>query len=339
MNSRPVVTTLLLLAASAFACQGRGESQGGATVPRQVVTYEWDTVFVAGGSSVNDTLFAGPHRLALTDDLVVVGDDMASRVIALDRSTGAVKWTFGRPGGGPKEFRGIADIAVSRRGMIWVLDFGNGRIAELSPGGEFRGVRTLHHLPAPPAALLPLDQRIIAMSPGAARPFMEIGYDSLVLQSSFRLEWPDSISRLANTRVHLAAGPGDSWVSAFALGPGFTIWQHDTPSPHRYREDIPFASRVSREIRNAGADSARYGAVAIAVANEEIFMLFGGRPARRAHPSEPTHWIDVYDIGGNYSRSYRLPFNTQAMVTDGRVFFVLPAEGVPRLIALRPDQE
>lgn len=333
---------LILLALIAPIGVGCQESRGGPDRSqglRNVVAERWDTLFVAGGETVNDTLFAGPNQLAIADGVVVVGDDMAARLVALDRTTGEVEWRFGGPGAGPREFRGLADIAVTRGGTIWVLDFGNGRIAELSSTGEFRGVRTLHHLPAPPASILPLADRAIAMSHGAPEPFMEIGLDSLELRGAFTLAWPEPIPEIANTRVELAEGPGNVWVSAFALGPGFTVWGRGGPSSYHYRERVPFANRSSREIRRLRADSARNGAMSLDVVGEEIFVLFGGRPVRQAHPGEPTLWIDVYSLDGEYVRSYRLPFDTSAMATDGQTFYLHPAEGVPRLIGLRPIGE
>jgi hypothetical protein len=330
---------LAVAMAVAAACAESQADPAESFVPRNVVAERWDTVFVAGGEHVQDTLFSGPHRVAIAGAVVVVGDRMVERVIGLDRATGAVKWSFGRPGGGPGEFRGISDIAVARSGMIWVLDFGNGRITVLAPDGEFYGVKTLRQLPAPPAAILPLDDRAIGMSHGAPSPFMEIGLDSLELRHSFPLSWPDPVPDLANTRVSLAGGSGDTWVSAFALGPGFTVWDGGTPRHYTYREHIPFAIRPSEELRAMGGDSARNGAVSLEVIGEEIFMLFGGRPHRKAHPGEPTVWIDVYSLQGRYLRSYRLPFHAGGMATDGRTFYFLVTDDIPKLIALRPIEE
>ena len=308
-------------------------------LPRNVVVERWDTVFVAGGEGVNDTLIFSSHLVTLADSVVIVADGIAERVVALDAATGRLEWTFGRPGQGPGEFRGISDVAVTRDQMVWVLDFGNGRIAELSPDGQFHGVRPLHHLPAPPASLLPLDVHAIAMSHGAPMPFMEIGLDSLELRRAFGLSWPGPSSEIANTRVLLAKGPDSTWVSAFTLGPGFTIWKGSGSRSFSYREPIFFANRSSPTIRQMGADSARWAAVSLDVVGEDIFMLFGGRPARRAHPAEPTLWIDVYRLSGEYLHSYRLPFDTSGMATDGRTFYVLPSEGIPRLVALRPKED
>jgi 6-bladed beta-propeller len=325
---------LPLVAATLYGC----EERSGAGVPfgpRNVVSERWDTVFMAGGDTVNDTLFAGPHRIALADGVVIVGDDMVARLIALDRETGRVRWTFGREGGGPEEFRGISDVSVSPEGRIWVVDYGNGRISEISADGTPIGIRPLHHLPATPGSILPLEDRVIAMSQRAEEPFMELDPNSLEVRTAYGLSWPEPVSERVNTHVWLG-GRGDTWVSAFWLGPGFTVWQDGAPRSHYFREPIPWALRPSPEIRRMGADSARFGAVSLDVVDDEIFILFGGRPVRRPHPGEPTVWIDVYALDGGYDRSYHLPFDTHGMATDGRTFYLLPSEGVPRVVALRP---
>ena len=304
--------------------------------PRDVVVEKWDTVFVAGGENINDTLIAASHLVTVVDSVVIVADGMQDRLVALHASTGRLLWMFGGPGQGPEEFRGISDIDSGQDDRVWALDFGNGRIAEVGLDGQLQGLRTLHHLPAPPESILPLKDRVIAMSPGAAEPYMEIGLDSLELHQAFALSWPESVPNLADTRVALARGPDSTWVSAFKLGPGFTVWNGSGPKSFSYREPIPFASRPTPKVREMGADSARWGAVSLDVVGDEIFMLFGGRPARRPHPAEPTVWIDVYSLEGNYLHSLRLPFDVSGMATDGHTFYVLPEEGVPRVIALQP---
>jgi len=320
------------------ACQNTSEDLRRYS-PRIVLAERWDTVFVAGGQGINDTLIFRSHQLTLVDGTLIVADGLAERLVALDAATGRLEWMFGGPGQGPQEFRGISDLAVTRNRRVWAMDYGNGRIAELGPDGRFHGVKTLHHLPAPPAFILPLDDRAIAMSPGAPMPFMEIGLDSLELRRAFPLSWPGAIPEIANTRLLLQGGPDTTWVSAFTLGPGFTVWRGRASRSFSYREPVFFANRSSPRITEMGADSARWGAVSLDVVGEEIFMLFGGRPVRRAHPGEPTLWIDVYSLGGEYLRSLRLPFGTSGMVTDGRTFYVLPSEGIPRVVALRPILE
>ena len=167
---------------------------------------------------------------------------------------------------------------------------------------------------------------------------MELTGGSLEMRNRFGLAWPESVPELANTGVSLAEGPGSEWVSAFELGPGFTVWECDSPRSYRYIDNIPFANKVGPAVRRAGADSARYGAVSLSIVGNEIFMLFGGRPVRSAHPGEPTVWIDVYSLKGVYERSYLLPFNANAMATDGDTFYLIVSDFLPRLIALRPAE-
>jgi len=329
---------LWLICLGSLACRESG-GEFARYSPREVVVERWDTVFVAGGESINDTLIASSHLVTVVDSVVIVADGMLERLVALDATTGQLLWMFGRPGQGPEEFRGISDVASDQHHRVWVLDFGNGRIAELTLDGQLHGVKTLHHLPVPPASILPLGDRAIAMSQGAPMPYMEIGVDSLELRRAFALPWPEPVPGVADTRVSLAKGPDSTWVSAFTLGPGFTVWRGSEPRSFSYREPIPFASRPTPRVREIGADSARWGAVSLGVVGDEIFMLFGGRPARRPHPAEPTVWIDVYSLEGDYLHSLRLPFDVSGMATDGRTFYVLPEEGVPRLIALRPIEE
>jgi len=86
-------------------------------------------------------------------------------------------------------------------------------------------------------------------------------------------------------------------------------------------------------------DSARYGATAVRIVRDEIFMLFGGRPRRQEHPAEPTVLIDVYGLDGRYRRSYLLPCDAEGMTTrDGETFYVLTErdDGVPLILVLRP---
>lgn len=304
---------------------------------REVVATRWDTLFEVGADSVNDTLFAGPLRIELVEGRVVIDDAMAWRLKAVNSSTGDVEWAHGGRGHGPQELYGVSDLQEGPDGTLWVLDFGNGRITALGPDGGYRGTRTLHGLPAPPAAILPLQNRIIAMSHGAPEPFMVLTADSLKLQRRFALPWPGTIPPRANTRVLLARGSGDAWAAAFALGPGFIVWTGGQPRAHRWIENIPFAMRVSTRLTRARADSARYAAVSLEIVEDEIFTLFGGRPVRAAHPGEPTLWVDVYGLDGNYRRSYKLPVDATAMTTDGSTFYVLHSTGItPALLAIRP---
>jgi hypothetical protein len=84
-------------------------------------------------------------------------------------------------------------------------------------------------------------------------------------------------------------------------------------------------------------DSTSFGAKQLAYVDDEVYMLFGGRPLRPAHPAEATRFIDVYDKAGTYKRSYDLPVDGMGFITDGETFFVLTLDPHPQLLALRPN--
>ena len=66
---------------------------------------------------------------------------------------------------------------------------------------------------------------------------------------------------------------------------------------------------------------------------------FGGRPNRFSRPGAlPTELIDVYGLDGRYRRSYQLPRDTPALVTDGHIYYVLTRtlDGLPTILALVP---
>jgi hypothetical protein len=51
---------------------------------------------------------------------------------------------------------------------------------------------------------------------------------------------------------------------------------------------------------------------------------------------EPTRYIDVYSLDGDYRRSYLLPGHTLDFAMDGDVFYVIQYEPDYGVLALRP---
>jgi hypothetical protein len=64
-------------------------------------------------------------------------------------------------------------------------------------------------------------------------------------------------------------------------------------------------------------------------------MLFGGRPKWALHDMELPRVIDTYGLDGGYRRSYRLPFYSWRIATDGRTFYVTHHDPYPAVFALR----
>jgi len=326
-------------------CSGEPQEHSvtrGEAVERRIVATRWDTVFQIGSPDPADTLLLGPRTIELWGDRVAV-IDWASLVKVFDRS-GRLLWWIGREGRGPKEFNNLVDLEIAPSGNLWALDAGNVRLAEISPDGEYVREVPLTHLRVPPSNVLRLSDRVIFVANTPLSTFTAAHPDSFRILSISAIPWelPTSWPGVPNAEINLrlvvtARDPDRTgWAAALYHGPGFMVWSRDTVRTYRYIDPIPFAVKASPRINALRADSARYGAVSIAATNDEIFMLFGGRPRRFAHPDEPTVLIDVYGLDGVYRRSYRLPFDTRMMTTDGETFYVIEEAGYPSILALRP---
>lgn len=304
---------------------------------RVVAAQSWDTIFQVGTGDVNDTLFAGPDEVLMWGARIVVSDWILNHVRAFS-ADGDLLWTAGREGPGPGEFSYIDAMAVAENGNLWVLDSRAVRVSEISPDGEFVRLISLQHLPFPPGDVLSLADRVLFFRNRPDRAFTFADARTFDILGSHAIPWPGELDSSMNLKQIVAAFiPGrTAWVNAFRFGPGFMVWRDGSVHRHHYIESIPFALKVKSHVRAMGADSARFGAVSISAVEDELYVLFGGRPFRSAHAMEPTVWIDVYGITGEYRRSYRLPVDAEAMATDGKTFYVLQTELYPSLLALRP---
>jgi hypothetical protein len=119
------------------------------------------------------------------------------------------------------------------------------------------------------------------------------------------------------------------------------VMRGESIEPRSYIEHIPLSRKPGPALTAARADSARLGAVSVAVDGGRIYMLFGGRPRRAAHPFEPTTLIDVYGVDGSYIESYRLPSHFQQMGrVDGDFLLIKESEiGLPQILRLSPRVE
>jgi sugar lactone lactonase YvrE len=70
------------------------------------------------------------------DELFVLDNDETCQVVVMDRATGAVRRTFGAPGGEPGQFKIPNSIAVSPDGFVYISDTHNWRLQKLTREGE-----------------------------------------------------------------------------------------------------------------------------------------------------------------------------------------------------------
>ncbi|MEN8144957.1 MAG: 6-bladed beta-propeller [Gemmatimonadota bacterium] len=288
----------------------------------------------------NDTTLLVPRSLKVVGDRLFVKDDINQNIRAIDRHDGTLLWSYGVEGAGPGEVGNVAAFQVGQNGDVWILDSKNRKFLVLTADGQLASELSLSHLGLIPDAFVALSDSVLFPTAWPDRGWIWLSRSSLQVLSTERHPWPEPLSYDQNLRVSTYSGATtgrELWVVAFSLGPGFFIGDEGQVSPYQYVEHVPFAFKVSPQLRAAGADSARFAALSVSIVHGEIFMLFGGRPVRRVHPGEPTELIDVYDTRGAYQRSYGLPFDSWSMDTsDGQTFYFLTqADSLPALFGLK----
>ncbi len=333
---------LFLLFTHVRCSTGNEESYRDPDFPhRHFVSAAWDTVLLIGGTDPNDTTLLQPRHLKIWEDRIAVLDQRNQSVRAFSRG-GEWLWSLEQRGGGPGELKNAFRITPAPSGNLWVLDSDNRKVVELSPNGEVLRDIPIHHFPAGPTSLASLGNRVIFQTNTPDKGVIAADTHSLRIIETHPLPWPEPLDFRLNITTTLAASTGEqnTWVTAFEFGPGFIVHRGDSATVHRYIDPISFALKSGPRERAIGADTARFGARAVSIVGDEIFMLFGGRPVRMSHmEGEPTVLIDVYGMEGEYRRSYRLPSSSWSMDTDdGETFYVLTYadETYPVLLGLRP---
>jgi hypothetical protein len=208
---------------------------------------------------------------------------------------------------------------------------------ELDEGGTVVRDRSLRDLPGVPTRFGFLGDKLVVTTQVPDPYMMVLDTGSLALVRAVPWPWPEPLTAEYNFHTELAGG-ADALVLAFKYGSGFMVLRGNDIELHHYIEYIPWHRKMGMEQHAAGADSTRFGAVSVAVENERIYMLFGGRPFRAAHPFEPTTLIDVYGLDGSYIESYRLPshFNQMSRV-DGDFLLTKESEdGFPQILRISP---
>ena len=305
---------------------------------RHFTSAAWDTITTIGGSSDQDTTLVTPTQVIAWGASIAILDSQDRNVRVFD-SLGGFGWAYHREGGGPGEMKNPVSLAVSPAGALWVLDYDNAKLLEFDSTG-YAGEHSLAHLPVLPATAGAVGDRVLFTSQSPQYGLMYATADSLRLVEESAIPWRDPLDRSLNIGTVFAADRDSGFVVAFTHGPGFVVGgATGGTSNHTYLDPVYFALKVSPRLRDAGGDSARYGAVSAAAIGGEIYFLFGGRPFRKAHDSEPTVLVDVYGFDGVYRRSYRLPFDTYSMAVRPDSSFVVLADnedGLPFAMILRP---
>lgn len=324
----PALPASLLVAALLAAC-GAGDDDPSSGLPaaeriteRVVQAAEWDTVFAVGGE-VEDTLVLRPLLLAARGGRVYLYDHFDHRVKAFDAG-GALRWTFGRAGYGPDEFRNAFDVEVGPDGAVWVVDAGAGRITIVEPGGTLRGHIRLDGRMV--RDVLPLAGDTLALPVGAG-DHLWVGLDD---RGRFRGGGGFPIEGMAEVdplvRIPFAAVGGDSrtWAAAFPQGEHFVVYEGREP---RCRGSLVEGGPFPEPSGGAPL----YWIAAIAVTDSSVFVLANGRTGERLR------LLDEYSAGDcRYRRTLLLPRKFVSMAHDAGTFYLGYEQPAPGLMALRP---
>ena len=326
---RPCFLTTLLTALHLVAC-------GPETPERRILTDQWDTVDLIRPESVDDTTLLFISQVVPWKGTYAVQDGQ-NRNIRRVSTRGDLLWTFERPGEGPGEAQSLVSIQVGPNGRLWAYDYRGVKMLELDGEGTVVRDRSLRGLPGIPTRFGFLGDKLVVTTQIPDPYMMVLDTGSLELVRAVPWPWPEPATVHNNFHTVLAGG-SDALVLALMYGPGFMVLRGDEIERHRYIDPIPWQRKFRMEDHATGADSTRFGAVSIAVDNGRIYMLFGGRPYRAAHPFEPTTLIDVYGLDGSYIESYRLPSHFEKMTRiNGDFLLAEEAEdGMPQILRLSP---
>lgn len=342
----PAVPALLLalVVGVASGCGDRGAVETGRPdgVPdRRLLSAAWDTLFRVGGVETDTTIFQAT-RIGADARGVSLVDRYAGRVLRFD-TAGRLRWAYGGRGGGPDEFRRPRDVAVDAEGRTWVLDALNARVTVLGPDGGPAFRIPLDGLEGAADGLAPLaGDRAVVYTLDREAPFVVVGPDGEVGQR-WTVPW-DGFARLSPlaSQMKLAGrGGGGPWAAAFVFGDAFHLFGADgEPVARGWLPDrVPFprvsvstsGSALGRRRRVTRVERPRYGAVSVAMADDRLYVLSGGRGAAA------NRWIDSYALAdGGYAGSFLAPRPVNAIAYGGGVFYVTYPDPYPALAAWRP---
>lgn len=286
-----------------------------------------------GGRSDQDTTFINPY--IMTGDgnrLYLVETD--NRILCLD-TLGAVRWTQGKEGGGPGEYRNPRDLKVGPDGRLWVLDPASGRITTLDRGtGKVTAMIRMRLAYSP--MIVPLRDRFALFSPD---PPADISWftatgDTLRADS---LPWSgyheiEPLSRQFRTALDPRTG---RWVFAFIYGNGwFAFDSTGKGSERRYYVEPTRFPPVLRQVRGDAVATSLIrvpgSALDVQLAGDTVFVLFDGQaPDRRQK-------VDMYSWeSGKYFGSFLLPEPADNIAVSGSLLSVYASNPVPKLTFYR----
>jgi hypothetical protein len=308
----------------------------GPILERRFTVERWDTAWVAGGGDADSTLLH-PYGIQAGAGGVYVFDVGAQRLVSL-RPDGRVRWTYGREGAGPDEFRNLRDMKLGADGLIYLLDPRNNRVTLLDSTARVRRRIPLHSVGHAEQLAPFADGRILLATMRQDTPFVLLGPDG-GRSGSVELPWKgfQRVHPMARQGLTAITPDGRSWVYAFMLGDGWFPFDGPRPARYvgRYADHRPFPDVVEEKV--GGGMSVRFKEYVpctgcdIVLSDSSAYVLAGGSERSERRVVDRYRWAD-----GSYVESYRLPGPARRMALFNGTLYLVVDEPVPAVVALRP---
>lgn len=273
---------------------------------------------------VDGEWFGDPWTLSSLPDGGFLVVDGGARLRAFD-SDGLLRWSFGRKGGGPGEFRSIQDVAVTADGKVLVLDSQLSRMTLLDAStSELLGTIPLE-TDVPAGNILPVSQAVAMVRVGDS--WRIVNEDGQVIHT-VQLPVPcDRLSCEARTSANVQGmAVAFRWSSdLILLNPDGSLRAAvDGIEPQEFPELVTygldpedlglgqFATLAVTKVDPTALEMTR----ALALDGTRVFVLVHGASDNRGRI------IDVYTMyDGAYQGSFLLPkkVSSIAILADGRL--------------------
>lgn len=262
-------------------------------------------------------------RLLAADGRGVYAYDYHDHSLKAFGPDGALRWRFGRQGGGPGEFMMPFDMEVGADATLWILDPAGRRVTLVSTGGTFLRVVPLDAEGV--TRLVPRPDGAIVVSTGLNSFWRQVDNRGRITAEGEipfrglsevdpRLRQPLAAGRLGAAR----------WAVTFIYGDRFAAYEGDRLRCRGWLvEGAPFPQRLGGDVP--------IWAAAIVAGDTTAFVLARGRTKNELR------LIDAYSMADcRYRYTYLLPERIHAMAYAAGVFYVEVEDPAPALLGLVP---
>lgn len=297
------------------------------------------------GGNAGDSLLLNPRLLSAGAEGVTVWDEGRQSVGRISPQ-GAHLWSFGRPGGGPGEFRSLRSIAHLPNGGVATVDDANQRLISIDRNGDMTGEINLNgRYPFSVAGLTGAGFVLFADSPD--HPFFLFDDTGLVVDS-LAFPWGPYRSLPVMARQGRVLSVGSGWIFGLISGNGWWRFREDgSVEAFPYAEHTNFPTvvtstgtdviggrvaetRTTRLVRSVSA------AKGFGARGDTLFVHFGGRSDDRSRV------LDLFSLAdGSYYGSVRLPRRASEVAVAPDAIYTLHADPFPvlsRIVSTSGDE-